>query len=61
MYKSSNLSEMMKTNGCGKMVVLEKLIRQWGKKNEKALIFSRSTQLLNILQMVIYIKNNSTI
>lgn len=39
------------TKTCGKMLVLGKLLAFWQRKRQKTLIFSRSTRMLNILQL----------
>lgn len=39
------------TQTCGKMLVLEKLLALWKKRRQKTLLFSRSTRMLDILQL----------
>ncbi|TMW67461.1 hypothetical protein Poli38472_011081 [Pythium oligandrum] len=41
---------------CGKMVVLEKLLAVWKRKRQKTLLFSRSTRMLDILQLFLISK-----
>lgn len=44
------------TKTCGKMLVLEKLLALWKKRRQKTLLFSRSTRMLDILQMFLISK-----
>uniref|UniRef100_A0AAV1VGZ9 Uncharacterized protein n=1 Tax=Peronospora matthiolae TaxID=2874970 RepID=A0AAV1VGZ9_9STRA len=54
----SSFQEMcsISTKACGKMIVLEKLLSVWKKRRERALIFSRSTRMLDIIQLFIIAK-----
>lgn len=49
-------TRMMGTKTCGKMVVLEKLLALWQKRRQKTLLFSRSTRMLDILQLFLISK-----
>jgi superfamily II DNA or RNA helicase len=44
------------TSTCGKMLVLEKLLALWQKRRQKTLLFSRSTRMLDILQLFLISK-----
>lgn len=44
------------TKTCGKMQVLEKLLALWKKRKQKTLLFSRSTRMLDILQLFLISK-----
>lgn len=44
------------TQTCGKMLVLEKLLALWKRKKQKTLLFSRSTRMLDILQLFLISK-----
>ncbi|KAF1329435.1 DNA repair and recombination protein rad26, partial [Globisporangium splendens] len=44
------------TKTCGKMLVLEKLLALWKKRRQKTLLFSRSTRMLDILQLFLISK-----
>ncbi|DAZ93887.1 TPA: hypothetical protein N0F65_004734 [Lagenidium giganteum] len=44
------------TQTCGKMLVLEKLLAVWQRKRQKTLLFSRSTRMLDILQLFLVSK-----
>ncbi|CAK4213195.1 unnamed protein product [Aphanomyces euteiches] len=48
--QASGLFEKMNASLCGKMQVLAELLERWRRKREKALIFSRNTRMLDILQ-----------
>ncbi|KAL4147739.1 hypothetical protein PRNP1_011493 [Phytophthora ramorum] len=54
----SSFQEMcaIATKTCGKMVVLEKLLAVWKKRRERTLIFSRSTRMLDIIQLFLITK-----
>ncbi|CAH0479972.1 unnamed protein product [Peronospora belbahrii] len=54
----SNFHEMcaISTKTCGKMIVLEKLLAIWKKRRERTLIFSRSTRMLDIIQLFLITK-----
>ncbi|KAI9983827.1 hypothetical protein PInf_007902 [Phytophthora infestans] len=44
------------TKTCGKMIVLEKLLAVWKKRRQRTLIFSRSTRMLDIIQLFLITK-----
>lgn len=44
------------TTTCGKMQVLEKLLALWQRRRQKTLLFSRSTRMLDILQLFLISK-----
>lgn len=44
------------TKTCGKMQVLEKLLALWKKRKQRTLLFSRSTRMLDILQLFLISK-----
>lgn len=44
------------TKTCGKIIVLEKLLAVWEKRRQKTLIFSRSTRMLDIIQLFLITK-----
>lgn len=50
MYKQKKFSQMSDPSYCGKMTVLQKLLGVLYTKNDKVLLFSHSTQLLNIIE-----------
>ena len=50
MYKQKKFSQMSNPSYCGKMRVLQKLLSVLYSKNDKVLLFSHSTQLLNIIE-----------
>ncbi|GMF45357.1 unnamed protein product [Phytophthora fragariaefolia] len=54
----SSFQEMcaISTKTCGKMIVLEKLLAVWKKRKERTLIFSRSTRMLDIIQLFLITK-----
>ncbi|RLN98697.1 hypothetical protein BBJ28_00018743 [Nothophytophthora sp. Chile5] len=54
----SNFQEMraIGTKTCGKMLVLEKLLAVWKKRRQKTLLFSRSTRMLDIIQLFLISK-----
>lgn len=54
----SSFQEMcaLSTEACGKMIVLEKLLAVWRKRRERTLIFSRSTRMLDIIQLFLITK-----
>ncbi|CAI5744616.1 unnamed protein product [Peronospora destructor] len=54
----SNFQEMcaISTKTCGKMIVLEKLLAVWKKRRERTLVFSRSTRMLDIIQLFLITK-----
>ncbi|OWZ23704.1 DNA repair and recombination protein [Phytophthora megakarya] len=54
----SSFQEMcaISTKTCGKMIVLEKLLAVWKKRRERTLIFSRSTRMLDIIQLFLITK-----
>ncbi|GMF29179.1 unnamed protein product [Phytophthora lilii] len=54
----SSFQEMcaIATKTCGKMIVLEKLLAVWKKRRERTLIFSRSTRMLDIIQLFLITK-----
>ncbi|RMX67564.1 hypothetical protein DD238_001557 [Peronospora effusa] len=54
----SNFQEMcaISSKTCGKMIVLEKLLAIWKKRRERTLIFSRSTRMLDIIQLFLITK-----
>ncbi|TDH72648.1 hypothetical protein CCR75_008278 [Bremia lactucae] len=54
----SSFQEMcaISTKTCGKMIVLEKLLAVWEKRRQKTLIFSRSTRMLDIIQLFLITK-----
>ncbi|POM71479.1 DNA repair and recombination protein RAD26 [Phytophthora palmivora] len=54
----SSFQEMcaISTKTCGKMIVLEKLLAVWKKRRQRTLIFSRSTRMLDIIQLFLITK-----
>ncbi|EEY68815.1 DNA repair and recombination protein RAD26 [Phytophthora infestans T30-4] len=54
----SSFQEMcaISTKTCGKMIVLEKLLSVWKKRRQRTLIFSRSTRMLDIIQLFLITK-----
>merc|ERR1712196_64873 len=50
----SNRFQLGSPDACGKMRMLMPLLEMWSRKNEKALIFSRSTRLLDIVEACLF-------
>ncbi|KAF7683479.1 DNA repair and recombination protein RAD26 [Astathelohania contejeani] len=47
---SSYLTEEKIVNSCGKMLVLKKLLKKWKKEGKKAIIFTQTINILNIIE-----------
>eukprot|EP00928_Gymnodinium_smaydae_P023274 TRINITY_DN19272_c0_g1_i1.p1 TRINITY_DN19272_c0_g1~~TRINITY_DN19272_c0_g1_i1.p1 ORF type:complete len:846 (+),score=184.67 TRINITY_DN19272_c0_g1_i1:163-2538(+) len=50
----ANRLQLGSPDACGKMQVLLPLLRHWRRKGQKVLVFSRSTQLLDILEACLW-------
>jgi SNF2 family DNA or RNA helicase len=49
-----NFSRISSSRHCGKLAALERLLRLWHARNDKVLIFSVSTRLLNVLEQFMH-------
>ena len=50
--RTNNFEQLKQTHCSGKLMMLERLLNQWAATKDKALVFSQSTAMLDIIQAV---------